>query len=208
MAVRSRLILALLFIFAPLHLTAATLLVLGDSISAAYGMEQEEGWVNLLAGQIKQSYPQWQVINGSVSGDTSANALQRLPGLLQSHRPQLVVVEIGGNDGLRGLSLSALRQNLEAITLLLQQRQVATILVAMALPANYGKPFNERFSMIYHDLAAQYQLALLPELFSQIATRPELMQRDQIHPNGAAQPLILQAIWPLVQEQINRLDRP
>ncbi len=171
-------------------------MVLGDSISAAYGMSLEEGWVALLAGRLADSHPGYQVINASISGETSAGAAARLPALLQEHQPKVVIIELGGNDGLRGYPVNRLRDNLAAMAQQSQQAGAGVLILAMEIPPNYGsrytKSFRESFTRVANETGSQ----LSPFMLDGVATDPGLMQDDGIHPTVAAQPLLLDNVWP------------
>jgi len=194
----------LLLLLAP-GAAAQTLLIIGDSLSAAYGIPVESGWVAILQRQLAEEYPGWKIVNASISGDTTANARARLPGTLQRQRPDVVLLELGGNDGLRGLSLQAMRDNLAAIIELVRANGAAVLLAGVELPPNYGPAYTEKFRAVYHSLAADYPVALLPSLLEGVGTRPELMQADGIHPNARAQKLIATRVrdhlLPLLGEQ-------
>lgn len=173
-----------------------SILVLGDSLSAAYGIPAESGWVALLAERVASSG--WTVINASISGETSAGGAKRLPELLQRHRPAIVIVQLGGNDGLRGLPLAALEANLEGMIRAARESGAKVLLLGVELPPNLGEPYRERFRAIYRNLAERYAVALHPFFLADIALKPGMMQADGIHPTAAAQPAMLEAIWPLL----------
>lgn len=173
-----------------------SILVLGDSLSAAYGIPAESGWVALLAERVASSG--WTVINASISGETSAGGAKRLPELLQRHRPAIVIVQLGGNDGLRGLPLAALEANLEGMIRAARESGAKVLLLGVELPPNLGEPYRERFRAIYRNLAERYAVALHPFFLADIALEPGMMQADGIHPTAAAQPAMLEAIWPLL----------
>lgn len=176
-----------------------TILVLGDSISAAYGMAEEDGWVQLLRERLAdQELPQ-QVINASISGDTSSGGLARLPAAFEKHSPTILVIELGGNDGLRGLSLKKLRNNLSAMVNLCQQNDCQAVLLGMRIPDNYGQAYTERFHASFARVAEQFEIPLSPFFLEGVATDATLMQDDGIHPNEAAQPVLLQTVWPLLE---------
>ena len=179
------------------------LLILGDSISAGYGIELEQGWVSLLQERLhRQGYPH-KVINASISGDTSSGALQRLDKLLTLHNPHVCIVELGGNDGLRGLSLEQIADNLTAIVDTLQQSNSKILLVPMKLPPNYGRAYNQRFEKIYSDLADQKAVELSTFILEDVADRSDLMQNDGIHPLAEAQQQLLDNVWPQLQPLLN-----
>lgn len=181
-----------------------TLLVLGDSLSAAHNIELEQGWVALLEQRLQQTQPDWQVINASISGETSSGGLTRLPELLQQHEPELVLLELGANDGLRALPTRQLQNNLEAMIKQIRATPAEVLLLGMQIPDNYGPVYQQRFAAVYADLAEQYKLVLVPFLLDGVANRPELMQADGLHPKASAQSKILDNIWPSVQAQLKR----
>ena len=169
---------------------ADDILVIGDSISAAYGMPIEQGWVHKLQQRLADIKPSHRLINASISGDTSANARTRLKAIITKVNPDIVIIEIGGNDALRGLSLETMRDNLADMINTIQQHQAQVLLVGMDIPPNYGPVYTEKFRTVYRELAETYQVTLLPSLLDGIGTKPDLMQADGIHPNSKAQPLI------------------
>jgi len=170
--------------------------VLGDSISAEYGLPRDTGWVKLLRDRLQEQHKDYTVVNASISGDTSGGGAQRLPELLARVRPSVVIIELGGNDGLRGLQLSATEANLKAIIQDSQAAHARVLLVGIQLPPNYGRDFTERFAHLYPTLAEQYHTALVPFLFEGFADRLELFQPDRIHPTQEAQPRLLANVWP------------
>ena len=178
----------LLLISDQLQAKETKLLILGDSLSAAYGLKQEQGWVSLLQNA-------WQdqdiiIVNGAISGETTDGALARLPRLLEQHRPTHIFVELGGNDGLQGHPVSKMRSNLQKIIQLSQKNEVKVILQQMQIPTNYGKRYTQMFSNTYTNLALEHELKLLPFFLQNIALDKSLMQRDGIHPNAEAQIII------------------
>jgi acyl-CoA thioesterase-1 len=180
-----------------------TILVMGDSISSAYGMPVKQGWVTLLQKRLQAEQLPYKVVNLSISGDTSANVLNRLPQALVQHQPHILLLETGGNDGLRGLSLAQMRQNLESMITLAVSKQIRVMLLGIQLPPNYGSHYTDQFSAIYRQLANQYQVALLPSIVDGIGGKPELMQVDGIHPNAKAQPMMLELVWPGLQKLLS-----
>jgi acyl-CoA thioesterase-1 len=178
-------------------------MVLGDSLSAGYGIPLGKGWVSLLQQKLQQESRPVEIINASISGDTSANGLMRLPTALDLHQPDIVLIELGGNDGLRGLPISYIRKNLSALITTAQEAQTKVALMAIQIPPNYGKKYTSAFSSLYPELSKQYQISLLPFMIEDIALNPELMQVDGIHPNEQAQSLIVQNIWPEIEKLIN-----
>ncbi len=172
------------------------ILVLGDSISAAYGMSLAQGWVALLAGRLAESHPQVTIANASISGETTAGALLRLPDLLAAHTPDIVVVELGANDGLRGYPIAGFRSNLSKIVELSQQQNARVILVQMDIPPNYGTRYTRAFHDSYSIIANSTDSALAPFILDGVAGQPALIQRDGIHPTAEAQPRLLDNILP------------
>ncbi len=177
-------------------LQAKTLLVLGDSLSAAYGLPAEQGWVSLLEQELKQRRLADRVINASISGETSSGGVQRLPRLLSDYRPDLVLLELGANDGLRGTPLQVMEQNLRRMVELSQASGAEVMLIGIRIPPNYGPQYTQRFYAIYPDLAREYQVPLVPFLLERVVLKPQLMQADGLHPTAAAQPILLQTVWP------------
>lgn len=175
---------------------ANTIVVYGDSISAAYGLEARQGWVSLLAERLEREYPRYQVVNASVSGETTGGGLARLPKTLEIHQPQVLVIELGGNDGLRGYPIGKIRENLESMILGATDAGARVLLVGMVLPPNYGKRYTSAFEGVFAQLAEKHRLPFVPVLLDGVATRPELVQRDGIHPTAEAQPRMLEDIWP------------
>ena len=180
------------------------ILLVGDSLSAAYGIPAESGWVALLQQRLKSEQYPYQLVNASISGDTSANARSRLPGALDKYRPAIVILQLGGNDGLRGLSLAEMKQNLAAMIELIASRKGSSLLLGVHLPPNYGRRYTERFHAVYHELSEETGTALVPSLVDGIGTRGELMQADGIHPNRDAQPLIAERVWSGLQPLLIR----
>lgn len=177
---------------------APRLLVLGDSLSAAYGIEVQQGWVSLLEQRVAANYPH-QVINASVSGETTGGGLARLPALLQQHQPELIIVELGGNDGLRGHPLNVMKRQLAQIVETSRAAGAQVLLVGMQIPPNYGPRYTRQFHATYRELAEQYQLPLVEFLLEGVALTPKLMQKDGIHPTAQAQEKILDNVWPILQ---------
>lgn len=178
---------------------AGTLLVVGDSISAAFGLETRQGWVSLLAQRLQREAPQWRVVNASVSGDTSAGGLARLPALLENHRPRLVLIELGGNDGLRGQPPLQLRQNLAGMIARSRESGAEVVLLGMRLPPNYGPRYATAFEQVYLDLARVERVPLVPFFLEGVGGVEGLMQADGIHPVAEAQPILLENLWPTLQ---------
>jgi len=188
--------------------TPPTILVLGDSLSAGYGIDVRHGWVALLGQRLRQQgYPQ-TVVNASISGDTTAGGRTRLPEALQRHHPQVVIIELGGNDGLRGLSLAQTRANLDAMIKMARSAGAQVLLVGIYLPPNYGPEYTRKFHAIYSELAHQQQLPLVPFLLAGVALTPGLMQADGLHPRGAAQPRLLDNVWPYLEPLLKPVASP
>ena len=175
------------------------ILVLGDSISAAYGMSLEQGWVALLEAQLATDTTPVEVVNASISGETTAGGLRRLPELLTLHEPTIVVIELGPNDGLRGYPLDRLQTNLQQLVTLSQEAGASVVLVPMEIPPNYGSRYTAGFRDSFTDVAASTGVALAPFLMEGVATDPEMMQADGLHPTVKAQPLMLQNILPTIK---------
>lgn len=173
-----------------------TLLVLGDSISAGYGLRQGQGWVNLLDKRLKEQGYNTQVINASISGETTQGGLTRLPALLRQHKPDLVLLELGGNDGLRGLPLHLMQNNLSRMIDLTRQAKATPMLLGIQLPPNYGRRYTSAFAAVYPKVAEQKQVVVVPFILEKIAIYPDLMQDDGIHPKAEAQRQLLDNIWP------------
>jgi len=188
--------------------SAPSILVVGDSLSAGYGIEMREGWVTLLQQRlVKKGYPH-TVVNASISGDTTSGGRARLPDALKRHRPQIVIIELGGNDGLRGLSLRETRANLDAMIKAAQSAGAQVLLVGIHLPPNYGPEFTGKFHAIYHDLARAHGTALVPFLLEGVALTPGLMQSDGIHPLAVAQPRLLENVWPFLKPLLKQDSAP
>ena len=179
------------------------LLVLGDSLSAAYGMEMTKGWVSLLQNKLDQSSKKITVINASISGETTSGGKSRLATLLKQHQPQWVIVELGANDALRGQNLKTTRANLNQIIEISKQFNAEVLLLGIRLPTNYGPAYDLALQKMYQQLADEHQLLFDPFFLEEVALNPDLMQDDGLHPNAKAQPVILDRLWPLIKKQIN-----
>ncbi len=173
-----------------------TLLVWGDSLSAAYGIPVEKGWVNLLQDKLGKDD---NIVNGSISGETSSGGLTRLPDALKTHQPHYVLIELGANDGLRGIEIDTMRHNLEQMIQLAQAANAKVVLIGIQLPPNYGAAFTEKFATTYHDLAKQYHLPLVPFLLEGVADNWDFMQADGLHPTAEAQPKVLENVWKVLE---------
>lgn len=190
--------LILSLVLLPAH--SATLLVLGDSISAGYGFDAGKGWVDLMQHQLGDEH---LVINASISGDTTSGGLSRLNTLIDEHQPDFVLIELGGNDGLRGYPIPRMEQNLRAMIDLSRANDIQPILFAMQIPPNYGKRYSDQFANVFPKLAAQENVPLIPFIFEDIATDQALIQEDGIHPTEAAQPLIVERTMQLLRPLLN-----
>lgn len=198
------LILMGLLLWRPLWASEPTILVVGDSLSAGYGIELSQGWVNLLQKRVQEAGFPHRVVNASISGDTTRGGLARLPRALEHHDPAIVILELGGNDGLRALPLPEIEANLAAIIELSRQADAQVILVEMRIPPNYGPLYTEKFQALFGELAARYDLPLVPFLLTGIADDPALMQGDGIHPRAEAQFRILGNVWPVLEPLLNK----
>jgi len=180
------------------------LMVLGDSLSAAYGIDEEDGWVALLDNKLRNDNWPYRVVNGSVSGETTTGGLARLPAMLDSHQPDLVILELGGNDGLRGLPLGILKSNMLIMIALIEEQGAEILLTGIQIPPNYGPRYTVPFYQLYGELAAEKTLALVPFLIEGIPQQPELMQNDGIHPRAEAQYMILDNIWAVLEAMLQK----
>lgn len=174
------------------------MLVWGDSLAAGYGLAQGQGWVSLLARRLQTRGPAFDLVNGSVSGETTAGGLARLPAALKHWRPAVVLIELGGNDGLRALSLSAMRDNLAAMIRACRGAGARPVLMAMRIPTNYGPAYTRAFADSFGQVAGSLHVALIPFFLARIATNPRAFQADGIHPVAAVQPELLNAVWPVL----------
>ena len=175
-----------------------TLLVFGDSLSAAYGIEEADGWVNLLAEKLTTENPDYTVANASVSGETSTGGLARLPAALEEFQPAIVILELGGNDGLRGLPLRMLKDNLTAMVEMCLKAKAEVLLAGIQIPPNYGPRYTQPFYALFGEIAEDKELAFVPFLIDGIPQQPDLMQEDGIHPKAEAQFMILDNVWPVL----------
>ncbi|WP_410487452.1 arylesterase [Acinetobacter sp. SAAs470] len=184
----------------PTLLYAKTIMILGDSLSAGYGIEKQQGWVHLLQNRLNQQYPkQHRVVNASVSGETTSGAVARLPHLLKTHRPNIVVIELGGNDGLRGQPPQMIEKNLAQLIQQSQKANATVILLGMKIPPNMGTAYSKAFENTYKTVSQRYQIKLQPFFLNGVAGQRHLMQQDQIHPNAKAQPLLLNNTYPYIK---------
>ncbi len=201
LGVASALMLVMLLGAAPIYASTSeenllTLLVMGDSLSAAYGIEQEQGWVALLAERLEGEA---QVVNASISGETTSGGAQRFSDIIGQREPDIVLLELGGNDGLRGLPPAQMRANLATMIEQSQQAGAEVLLLGIDIPPNYGQAYRDAFTGVYYSLAEEYDLSLVPFLLEDIALNQQLMQSDGIHPTADAQPIILDNVWPALE---------
>lgn len=200
MSMRMKVFCLLLLLCGPV-LAAPTVLVFGDSLSAAYGIPRESGWVSLLEKRL----PGYKLVNASVSGETTAGGLTRLPQVLAAHRPEIVILELGANDGLRGLSLRQTMRNLETMVDMAEKHGGRVLLVGMRLPPNYGQAYTRKFQALFVDVAKSRDVRLLPFLLEGMAERRDRFLADGLHPDAAAQPLLLDNVWrelkPMLKEK-------
>ncbi|MBC7664919.1 MAG: arylesterase [Caulobacter sp.] len=177
------------------------IVVVGDSISAEYGLARGSGWVALLGQRVAEQKLPWTVANASISGDTTSGGLARLPQVLRQHHPKVVIIELGGNDALRGLPMSDTRKNLDAMTSLAAAAGAKVLIAGIMVPPNFGRKYQADFAQVYVDVAAAHHAALVPFIFKGIADRPDAVdwfQADGIHPVAKAHPIILDNVWPLL----------
>ncbi|SPL70210.1 Esterase TesA precursor [Acinetobacter stercoris] len=187
----------------PLTVFAKTIMILGDSVSASFGINPDQAWVNLLQQRLNQQYPkQHRVVNASVSGETTSGALARLPKLLQTHKPDIVVIELGGNDGLRGQPPQMIQKNLENLVKLSQKADAKVILFGMKIPPNYGTAYSTAFENNYKIISQKYNIKLLPFFMQGIAGNKNFMQQDLIHPNAQAQKILLDNAYPYIKSAL------
>ena len=186
------------------HSASKTVLVLGDSLSAEYGLARGAGWVPLLERRLATTNTPAEIINASISGETTSGGRARLQALLAKHHPDVVIIELGGNDGLRGLQLNATQANLQEMIDLSKAAGARVLLLGMQIPPNYGADYTRRFAAIYTTLARQSAVTLVPFFLEGLQTRPDLFQADRIHPGAAAQPLMLDNVWPHLSRLLPR----
>jgi len=181
-----------------------TIVVFGDSLSAAYGIQQYEGWVSLLQQRITKQKLNYQVINASISGETTSGALSRNSDMLNSQKPSIVIIELGANDGLRGLSIIEASNNLEAMIQQAKKNNIKVLLLGMKIPPNYGIKYSRQFSENYQNLANKYSLELVPFFLEGVAGNPDLIQADGLHPTAAAQEKLLENVWPILNKMLKK----
>jgi acyl-CoA thioesterase-1 len=197
---KSKLMVVLLFVLAPLALARAqdeprTLLVMGDSLSAAFGLSAQQGWVHLLGERLARERPAWRAVNASISGETTAGGASRIAQALTQHDPDLVVIELGANDALRGLPLDLAGANLERMIQASREHGAQVMLIGIRIPPNYGPEYAEQLRSMYTELARKHDLALLPFLLEPIAADRSNFLPDNLHPGAAAQPAVLEHVW-------------
>lgn len=195
-----------------LSLTAAavqakTLLILGDSLSAGYGLSQQQSWVHLLQQKLDQQDSSWTLVNASISGETSGGGLARLPALLEQHKPDYVLIELGANDGLRGFPVPQLESNLNAMVTQIKQQQSKAVLMQIRIPPNYGPRYTKLFTDLYPKISKEQQIPLWPFFMETIALKQQWMQADGLHPNLEAQPVIADLMLPLVSSLEERCNQ-
>lgn len=188
--------------FTTLNSRADGILVLGDSLAAGYGLERGEGWVDLLGQRLQESGRTIDLVNASVSGETTSGGLARLPDLLELHKPDMVLLELGANDGLRGIPLQIVEENLNKLVELAAATDAEVIVLGNRLPPNYGPRYTQQFFELFQTLAQRYDLPLVPFLLDQVATNWDLMQSDGLHPNAQAQPIILETVWQVLEPEL------
>jgi acyl-CoA thioesterase-1 len=207
--VRLYILLILAFLAVPARAEPAVILVFGDSISAGFGLSPpDKGWVTLLQNKLKTEGYGYRVVNASVSGETTAGGLTRLPRALDVHHPKIVIVELGGNDGLRALPVPVMRANLAKMTDLSRSAGAAVLILGMRMPPNYGEQYTAQFASAFGEVAKEGHAALMPFLLDRIALEPELMQADGIHPNELGQPRLLANVWPALLPLLRKGTSP
>jgi len=184
--------------------TEKSILIFGDSLSAAYRMDENQGWVALLSNRIEHKQLPYEVINASVSGETTTGGLARLPAVLAANAPEIVLLELGGNDGLRGMPVSSIRDNLLQMIELIEASGATAVLAGIQIPPNYGPRYTEPFTRLFEEIAAERELVFIPFLIDGIPQDPELMQDDGIHPRAEAQTLVLNNVWPFLEELLQQ----
>jgi acyl-CoA thioesterase-1 len=193
------LFLIVLVLALPAAAAEKSILVVGDSLSAAYGIPRNRGWVTLLEERLKREQLDYIVVNASISGDTSGGGRTRFAPLLERHKPALVILELGGNDGLRGMAVSQIRSNLAAMIQAAQASGARVVLVGMRMPPNYGEVYAQGFEALFRELARTHRTALVPFLLEDFADKPDFFLPDRIHPTEAAQPLMLERVWTVLR---------
>lgn len=180
------------------------ILIYGDSLSAAYGIPQQQGWAALLKKKLAQEKFTYEVINASISGETTDSGLTRLASTIKQVKPKIIILELGANDGLRGLPINNMRDNLSAMIQLCKKSGIKVLLLGMKIPPNYGVKYTEAFSQTYTQLGKQHKVALVPFMLENVAARLDLIQADGLHPNALGQPIILENIWPQLRKLLKK----
>jgi acyl-CoA thioesterase-1 len=196
---RSLVALAFVLVATSAYSASKTVLVLGDSLSAEYGLARGTGWVTLMENRLKAEKIDASIINASISGETTSGGRARLPALLEQHRPSVVIIELGGNDGLRGLPITSTEANLNAMINAAQKTNAKVLLVGMQIPPNYGRAYTEQFASMYSRVAKDKKTLLVPFLLEGVANQEQLFQADRIHPTAGAQSIMLSNVWPHVK---------
>lgn len=197
----------LLLLLVAFPVNAKTILVLGDSISAAFGIDPKEGWVSLLEKRLReQGYADYRPVNASVSGNTTGDGLGRLPALLQQYWPDIVILELGGNDGLRGYPVTIMKNNLQKMIDLSRSSGARVLLAGIEIPPNYGQRYTDAFRRTFDVVAREEEVLFLPFILEGIATNKDLMQKDLIHPTAEAQPTLLENIWPYLERLLQKIE--
>ncbi len=185
--------------------TERTLLIYGDSLSAAYGIALDKGWVSLLTTKLRDSHPDWQVVNVSISGETTSGGVSRLPEVLKDYAPDVVFLELGANDGLRGTQLKSIKSNLKTMISQIKKARARPVLAEMRIPPNYGPFYTKGFNKIFHDLGKSTDTPVVPFMLEGVAGQPGLNLPDGIHPKAVAQPRVLENIWPTLKPALKEV---
>lgn len=199
-----KLVFGLMLIVAHFGAQAATILVFGDSLSAGYGIAREKAWPSLLEARLGKERQPFRVTNASISGETSAGGRSRLPALLKEHKPAIVVIELGANDGLRGLPVNEMKKNLDAMIDASRRAHAKVLLIGMKMPPNYGPDYTRQFEGAFSELARGHNIPLVPFLLDRVADKRELLQADGLHPTADAQPILLDTVWPRLKPLLGR----
>ncbi len=195
-----RILVAVIILLVSMSAMGKAIVVVGDSLSAAYGIDVGQGWVTLVQNKLQAGHKDYSVHNESITGDTSAGGVARIDGILSRHKPDVVIIELGANDGLRGLSPAILKDNLAKIARRAQKSGAKALLLSMRIPPNYGKRYTEMFYNVYPQLAKELNIPYVPFILEDVALAKELMQQDGLHPNAKAQALIVEKIWPHLEK--------
>ncbi len=183
------------------------ILIYGDSLSAAYGIPQQQGWAALLKKKLHAEKLDYDIINASISGETTSGGLTRFSSTIQQTKPQIVILELGANDGLRGLPVKEMQQNLNSMIQQSKKSGIKVLLIGMRIPPNYGPKYTEAFSQTYHSLARLHKIPFVPFMLENVAAKPELIQQDGLHPNALGQPIIVENIWSELQKLLKKPGR-